>query len=62
MLSLREAIKEGKLDEFIKQEEKRGIGPAEKNRLENLIKSLATEQQSEDQTSRSRDGGNSSEK
>lgn len=38
MLTLAEAIKTGRLQEFIAQEEKRGIGPADCRDLERAIK------------------------
>lgn len=59
MLTLSEAIKTGRLAQFIEQEEARGIGPAESPDLERAIKILATTPtQSGDRTSRSpsRDG------
>jgi hypothetical protein len=59
MLSLSQAIKSGKLSEFIAQEEARGIGPADRKKLAAAIKVVATKQpQSKDRTSRStsRDG------
>lgn len=58
MLTLRKAIDQGKLAEFIAQEEKRGVGPVSKRKLDAAIKKLATQKLSEDRTSRSasRDG------
>ncbi len=60
MLSLSEALRTGRLSEFINQEEKRGIGPAELKKLEATIKRLATQPKSKDRTSRSASGGGSS--
>ncbi len=42
MLTLTEAIKSGKIAEFVRQEEKRGIGPADRKKLDILIKKIAT--------------------
>lgn len=58
-LTLSEAIKTGRLEEFAAQEEKRGIGPADRRKLNAAIKKMATTPvKSEDRTSRStsRDG------
>lgn len=63
MLTLSDAIKTGKLQEFIKQEEARGIGPAQSRDLEKAIKIISTTPtQSEDRTSRSPSRAGSSEK
>lgn len=62
MLSLMEAVKTGRLDEFVRQEEKRGIGPAAQTELELAIKLLATQPLPEDQTSHSSSGDYSTEK
>jgi hypothetical protein len=59
MLTLSEAVKTGRLAEFAKQEEKRGVGPVSKRKLDAAIRKLATTLlKSEDRTSRSasRDG------
>jgi hypothetical protein len=61
-LSLTSAIKDGRLPEFIAQEEGRGVGPAAQSELELAIKLLATQPRSEDQTSRSSSGDCSTEK
>ena len=57
-LSLSKALASGRLQDFIAQEEKRGIGPANKADVEAAIKHLARSQLSADRTSRSasRDG------
>jgi hypothetical protein len=59
MLSLSDAIKSKRLQDFIAQEEKRGIGPADSKELDKAIKLLATQPRSEDQTSRSTSRGGS---
>lgn len=53
MITLTQAIKSNRLREFVDQETKRGIGPADSAELETAIKTLATQPQSEDRTSRS---------
>jgi hypothetical protein len=54
MLTLIQAIKSGKIAEFIRQEEARGIGPIERQELDDAIKRLATTpMKSKDRTSRS---------
>jgi hypothetical protein len=63
MLSLSAAIKTGRLREFIAQEEKRGVGPADRKNLDEAIKRLATTPlKSAGRTSRSSFGGGSTEK
>ena len=57
MLTLSEALKTGQISKFIKQEEKRGIGPADRRKLDALIKRLAKQPQSKDRTSRSASRG-----
>ncbi len=37
-----EAIKTGKIKEFVKQEERRGIGPTDRAKLDAAIKKMAT--------------------
>ncbi len=58
MLSLSRAVSEGRLSEFLTQEESRGIGPAEPGAFDALVAEAAKAPQSEDQASRSplRDG------
>lgn len=54
MLTLSEALRTGRLNDFIAQEEARGVGPAQSPDLDKAIKILATTPpQSEDQTSHS---------
>lgn len=63
MLTLSEAIKVGRLKGFVKQEEARGIGPAESRDLEDAIRLLSTiPTQSGDRTSRPPSRGGSTEK
>jgi hypothetical protein len=60
-MTLSNALKSGRLREFIEQEEARGIGPANTKEVDAAIKALAaTLPQSEDRTSRSSsdDGSN----
>lgn len=52
-LSLSEAQVSGRLEEFISQEEARGIGPADKADLDRALSRLIKAGKSEDQTSRS---------
>jgi hypothetical protein len=60
MLTLTKALKSGQLREFIAQEEARGIGPAERQELDDAIKKLATTPpKSKGRTSRSSSGGGS---
>ena len=60
MLTLSEALKTGRLREFIAQEEARGIGPANRKDVDDAIKKLATTPtQSGDRTSRSTSRGGS---
>lgn len=59
MMTLSDALKSGQLAEFISQEEKRGIGPANQSDLDAAIKALATQPRPEDQTSRSTSRGGS---
>lgn len=61
MLTLSEALKTGKIAEFVKQEEARGVGPAKSSDLEKAIKILATTPtQSGDRTSHPTSRGGSS--
>ncbi len=56
MLSLKKALKENKLEQFIKQETARGVGPASVKQYDRLVEELITAPLPEDQTSHSRDG------
>jgi hypothetical protein len=53
ILSLSEAIRSDRLEEFIAQEEARGVGPADSDEVMQAIETVARPPQSEDQTSRS---------
>lgn len=57
-LTLSEAIRRGRLDEFIAQEEARGVGPIDKAELDAALAKAIKSPQSADRTSRSpsRDG------
>jgi hypothetical protein len=59
-LSLAEAIRSDRLGEFIAQEEARGIGPIDHVEFRGAVAQVVKAQQSEDRTSRSASGGNSS--
>lgn len=58
MLTLSDAIKSGKIKEFVAQEEQRGIGPADRKKLDDAIRQLARRPRLAGRTSRSasRDG------
>lgn len=62
MLTLTSAIKTGRLREFIAQEEARGVGPADRAKLDKALKKLIKQPQREDRTSRSACGDGSTEK
>jgi hypothetical protein len=53
MIDLEDAMKSGRLQEFIAQEEARGIGPANSRELDEALSRLMKSEKSEDQTSRS---------
>jgi hypothetical protein len=57
-LSLREALAHGKIQDFIAQEEARGVGPVDSDELDRALAAAARPTRSEDRTSRSssRDG------
>jgi hypothetical protein len=61
-ITLSEAISGGRLPEFIAQEEARGIGPIDRADFDGAVKNVIKAQRSEDRTSHSASGGNSSEK
>ena len=50
MLTLNEAVKSGRLQDFIAQEEARGIGPIDRADLDRAIATLIKAPQSEGQT------------
>ncbi len=57
-LSLRRAVAENRVEEFIDQEEARGIGPVERDEFDRALAETIRSPRSEDQTScsSSRDG------
>ena len=59
VLTLSEARKLGRLQEFIAQEEARGIGPIDRTEFGALAAALVKAPRSEDQTSRSSSGDGS---
>jgi hypothetical protein len=62
-LTLMDAIKSHRLEEFIKQEEARGVGPIDRDELNVAIKKLATTPlKSKGRTSRSPSADGSTEK
>lgn len=61
MLRLSQAEKSGRLQEFVAQEEARGVGPIDRSELDAFTAALVKAQQSEDQTSHSASGDGSSE-
>jgi hypothetical protein len=58
LLTLAEALKTGRLQDFIAQEEARGVGPIDRADLDRALAKMVKAPQSKDQTSRSplRDG------
>ena len=58
MLTLSEAIKTWRLQDFIDQEEARGVGPVDRAELDNALSKVIKAPRSKDQTSHSpsRDG------
>ena len=61
MLTLSEAVKDGRLQEFIAQEEARGVGPIDRAEFDALTAALVKAPLSEDQTSHSASGDGSTE-
>jgi hypothetical protein len=59
-LTLTEAQKRGRLQEFIEQEEGRGIGPVDMDELTDALKAVIKPPRPEDRTSRSASRGGSS--
>lgn len=59
MITLAEALKEGRLHEFVAQEEARGVGPAERGDLDRALEAVIRQPQSADRTSRSASRGGS---
>jgi len=62
LLSLSEAIRTGRLSDFVAQEEARGIGPANRDDFDLALKAIVKEPQSANRTSRSASGDGSSAK
>jgi len=60
-LSLTDAIRLNRLEDFIHQEEAREIGPADPHAFDALVIEATKERQSEDQASHSPSGGSSTE-
>lgn len=50
MITLKDAVKSGRLSDFIKQEEKRGIGPASESDLNTALATVIKSPQSKDRT------------
>lgn len=59
MLTLADAIKDGRLQDFIAQEEARGVGPVDRAGFDALAAKVIKAPQPEDQTSRSASGDGS---
>lgn len=58
-LTLKKALESSRLDEFIAQEEARGVGAANQVDFEAALRAVAKPPQSEDRTSRSQSGDGS---
>ena len=56
MLTLKDALTQNRLEEFIEQEEARGVGPAPAKKFDRLLTALIKAPPQEGQTSRFRDG------
>lgn len=54
-LTLSKALEANRLEQFIQQEEARGIGPTTSKKFDRLAEAVIKSPQSEDRTSRSRD-------
>jgi hypothetical protein len=59
-ITLREALESARLSEFAAQEEARGIGPIDRAEFDAATGAIIKAPRSEDRTSRSASGGNSS--
>jgi hypothetical protein len=59
-VTLHAALSERRMEEFIAQEEARGIGPIDRAEFDGAASTLIKAQRSEDQTSHSASDGNSS--
>ena len=58
-IALADAIREGRLQEFVTQEEARGVGPIDRAAFGRAVAEMVRAPQSADRTSRSSSGGNS---
>jgi hypothetical protein len=61
MLTLAEAVKNGRLQEFIAQEEARGVGPIDRAEFDTLLGAMVKSPRSTGQTSHSSSGDGSTE-
>jgi hypothetical protein len=59
VITLADAIKTGRLNEFVDQEEARGVGPAKRAELDRALAKVIKQRQSADRTSRSASRGGS---
>jgi hypothetical protein len=59
-LPLAKALETNRISEFVAQEEARGIGPIDRAEFDGAVAKVIKAQRSEDRTSRSASGGNSS--
>lgn len=57
-LTLEEALRTNRLEEFIKQREAEGLPPVDAKKFDDTLRKI-TQRPAEDRTSRSRAGGNS---
>lgn len=60
MLSLKHALTQGRLEDFITQAEAEGVGPVDRASLDHALTRVIKQPQSEGQTSRSPSRGGSS--
>lgn len=59
VLTLQTALSEGRIEEFVAQQEARGIGPIDRAEFDVAVTKVIKARQSKDRTSRSASGGNS---
>jgi hypothetical protein len=59
MLTLADAIKSGRLQDFIAEQEAAGLGPIDRAEFDGAVARTVKERRLEDRTSRSASGGNS---
>jgi hypothetical protein len=62
MISLAEARRSGRIQEFVEQESARGMEPVDRTQFDGAVERLVRAPLPEDRTSRSASAGNSSEK